>query len=61
MNKSRSTMSRRIAVAASNFERQRTDHPPRTVPLVRGWPLVISPHGGADAPNSPQPSNACAL
>jgi hypothetical protein len=41
MNKSRSTMSRRIAVAASNFERQRTDPAAQIRPRRAGdgpWP-----------------------
>jgi uncharacterized protein YbcI len=46
MDKSSSTMAQRIALAASEFERQRTGHPPQSVTVVMsGDTLVITLHG----------------
>jgi uncharacterized protein YbcI len=46
MDKSPSTMAEQIALAASEFERQRTGHPPQSVTVVMsGDTLVITLHG----------------
>jgi len=46
MDKSPSTMAQKIAQAASEFERARTGHPPKSVTVVMsGDTLVITLHG----------------